>query len=129
MCSSDLVRNPHINIVGAPIGTIACYGVILLLNIIWLIKVLKVKLSPLQYILKPVISVAIMAVCSLTVYKFLPFGNKISLVVAICVAAVTYVAGLLIMRTVNEDLVTSIPGMTRFVPILKKLHLIKSEDK
>lgn len=124
-----LVRNPHINIVGAPIGTIACYGVILLLNIIWLIKVLKVKLSPLQYILKPVISVAIMAVCSLTVYKFLPFGNKISLVVAICVAAVTYVAGLLIMRTVNEELVTSIPGMTRFVPMLKKLHLIKSEDK
>ncbi len=124
-----LVRNPHINIVGAPIGTIACYGVILLLNIVWLIKVLKVKLSPVQYILKPVLSVVLMAVCSLAVYKFLPFGSKFSLVVAIAVAVVTYVAGLLVMRTVNEELLASIPGMARFVPVLKKLHLIKSEEK
>ena len=100
-----------------------------MLKIVWLIKVLKVKLSPVHYILKPLLSVALMAVCSLTVYKFLPFGSKLSLIVAIVVAAVTYVAGLLVLRTVNEELLTSIPGMTRFVPILKKLHLIKSEEK
>lgn len=124
-----LVKNPHINIVGAPVGTIACYGVILVMNIIRLNKVLKIKLSPVQYILKPLLSVVLMAVCSLTVYKFLPLGDKLSLLVAIVVAVVTYLAGLLILRTVNEELLTSIPGMTRFVPILKKFHLIKSEDK
>jgi len=123
-----LVRNPHINIVGAPMGTIACYGVILVLNIIWLIKELKLKLSPMQYIVKPLVSVLIMAVCSLAIYKVIPMASAVKLICAIGVAAITYVASLLLLRTINEELLRSIPGMTKFVPVLKKLHLIKSEE-
>ncbi len=128
--NASLVKNPQINIVGAPIGTISCYGVILILNMFSLVKVIKLKFNLMQNIVKPVISVIIMAFCSLGVYKFaLPLGSTISLVAAILVAAGVYSLSLLMLRTVTEDLLCSIPGMTRFIPILKKLHLIKTEEE
>ena len=40
-----LVANPDINISGAPIGTNACYILILTLNIFWIVKLMKVDFS------------------------------------------------------------------------------------
>ena len=125
-----LVKNPDINIVGAPIGTLTCYAVILFLNLICLARVIKIELSPVQYILKPIISVVLMAFCSMTVYKLLFFlGNKISFIIAMVVAVAVYGFSILLLRILTEELLGSIPGMSRFAPFLKKLHLIKSEEK
>jgi len=124
-----LVKRPDINIVGAPIGTISCYLVILALNLFCLSRELKIRLSLIQYVVKPVLAVVAMAVCSLGVYNLLPMVGKISLMVAIFVAVVVYALALLALKTVSEELLCSIPGLGRFAPILKKFHLIKTEDK
>lgn len=124
-----LVKNPNVNIVGAPIGTITCYVVILTLNLISIAKIINIKISPVQNILKPIASVALMAVCSMAVYKLLPLGDKISFVIAMLVAMVVYVVSILLLRTLTEDLLSSIPGVGRFAPVLKKWKLIKPEEE
>lgn len=125
-----LVKNPDVNIVGAPVGTISCYGVILVLNMFWLIKELKMKFNLVQYVVKPVISVVLMAICSKFVYASLLFaGDSLALVAAIAAAVLVYGVSLLLLRTISSELMSSIPGLGRLTPIFEKFHLIKSEDK
>ena len=129
LINNYLVKNPDINILGAPIGTISCYVVILILNMITLTRVIKLEFSFVQNILKPVISASLMGVCAYFVFDFAsPMGSKIALIVAIGCAAVVYGVTLLIMKGITEELLLSVPGLSRLAPILKKLRLIKSED-
>ncbi len=125
-----LVRNPQVNIVGVPIGTISCYAVILVLNMFWLTKELKIKFDFVQHILKPLISVTLMAICSLGVYNtILPFGSKFALIGAIGTAVVVYAVCLLVLKAINEELLSSIPVLGKLTPVLKRIGAIKSEEK
>jgi len=120
-----LVKNPDINILGAPIGTISCYAVILVLNMIALTGVIKIRFSLMQYIIKPLISVVLMGACAIFVYNHTAIlGGKLALVISIASAAVVYVAALLLTRTVSEELLCSIPGLSRLVPLFKKIRII-----
>ncbi len=122
-----LVKNPAINIVGAPIGTIACYVVILALNMFFIIRELRLKLPVGQYVLKPLAAVVLMALAVVGVYKVLPLGDKLNLVVSIAAGAAVYGTALILLGALSEQLLVSIPGLGRIVPVLKKFHLLKSE--
>ena len=130
LINNYLVKNPDINILGAPIGTISCYAVILVLNMITIVRVIKLDFPFVQNILKPVVSAGLMGVCSYFVFDFAsPLGSKIALIVSIASAVVVYGVSLLIMKGITEELLLSVPGLSRFAPILKKLRLIKAEDR
>ncbi len=123
-----LVKNPAINIVGAPIGTISCYAVILILNIICLLRVIPVRLSFSRYIVKPVIASALMGIAAYGVYELcMPLGSKLSLIVSIVSGAVIYLLAVFALKVPDEGLLVSVPGLSRLVPILKKLKLITEE--
>lgn len=124
--NNRLVKNPAVNINGAPIGTNACYIVILALNIYWIKKELGVKLSPVQYIIKPVISVAVMAAAVIAVHQFTSaLGNTVSLFISILCGGAVYVVMIFALRTVSEEIMRSIPGLSKLVPVMKKYKLIK----
>jgi len=121
-----LVKNPDININGAPIGTNACYIVILILNLYWIKKELKLKIPFVQYVLKPLVSVAVMAVVALAVSHFTQnLGNTVSLILSIGSGALSYLVMILALRTVTEDIMLSIPGVSKLVPLFKKYRLVK----
>ncbi len=123
-----LVKNPDINIIGAPIGTIVCYAVILVLNLICLWRVIRIKFPFVQYVVKPVISACLMAVGAYFVYDFAGVvGGKIALIVSIAAGAGIYVLSLIVLRVLTESLLASIPGMAKLVPIFKRLKLLKEE--
>ena len=121
-----LVKNPDVNINGAPIGTNACYIVILLLNMYWIKRELKVKLSITQYVIKPLISVAVMALAVFVTYDFtMKLGNATSLVASIGVGAGVYVVMIFALRTVSEEVMLAVPGLSKLLPFMKKHKLIK----
>ena len=126
-----LVKNPDFNILGAPIGTILCYAVILVLNFICLVRVINIKFSFVQYIVKPLVAVALMGFGTLFAYNSMVgiLGAKLSLIAAIGVAVVIYLAALLVMRTLDARLICAVPGLSKFAPILIKLKLIKAEEE
>lgn len=125
LINNYLVKNPDINILGASIGTISCYAVILVLNMICLVRIIRIRFSVAKYIVKPLIAVILMAFCAYEVYELmLPLGSKLALVGAICLGAAVYVAAIVLMRTLDEGLLLSIPGMSALAPVLKKLRLL-----
>lgn len=125
-----LVKNPDINIVGAPVGTIVCYAVIFVLNMFFLTREIKLKLSFVQYAVKPLISVAVMALGSNLVYGFLfSYGSYAALFGAIGTAVILYAVCLLVLKAINEELLSSIPVLGKLTPVLKRIGAIKSEEK
>ncbi len=120
-----LVKNPDININGAPIGTNACYIVILLLNLYWIRKETKVTLPLVNSVLKPLVSVIVMAIAVIFVYsRTAVLGTYLSLVISIITGGAVYVAMILALKVITEDLLDLIPGGTKIKPILKKFKFI-----
>lgn len=124
--NNQLVKNPDININGAPIGTNACYMVILILNIICIKRELNIKFSIKKYVLKPILSVGVMAAAVIAVYNFTsPLGNVVSLSASVLCGGIVYVVMIFAVRAVNEEILEIIPGMKKVIPLLKKYRILR----
>ena len=124
LVNAFLVKNPDINIVGAPIGTILCYVVILLLNMYTIVRKLKLKMSLMHMALKPLASAVVMGVAVSFVYNILPLGRTLNLIASIVCGAVIYAVMLILTRSLSEEVLGSIPVVSKLVPIFKKFKLI-----
>lgn len=125
LINNYLVKNPSVNINGAPIGTNACYIVILLLNLYWIHREIGVKLTAVRFVVKPVISVAVMAFAVVMTYgALMRFGTLASLFASILCGGVVYVIMIFALRTVTAEVMEAIPGLSKLLPILKKYKLV-----
>ena len=106
-----LVGNPDINIKGAPIGTLLCYALICLLNLICINRVLVSRPSYAQLFLKPLLATAGMAVVAKVSYDLLsaPLGNSLATLGAIALAAVVYVVLVMLLRIITREDLEMLP--------------------
>lgn len=127
-----LIRIPSINIYGAAISSIACQLVAFLVNFLVLIRYIPIRISFVKYIGKPLVSGMAMGVAAFGVYRLL-FGlmgagyinNLISALVSIAVAAVVYIALILILHVMDKDDVLLLPCGSKIYSILVKTKLYK----
>ncbi|MCM1148782.1 MAG: polysaccharide biosynthesis protein [Butyricicoccus sp.] len=133
-----LVGNPDINIVGAPIGTICCYGVMCLFNYIFLCRCMERRPRLSKTLLRPVLSCAVMGAAAWGLYGLLEmclsgvisFGigrlsagwivTAISAIGAIGAAVTVYLVMAISMRAVTLEDMKLIP---RGEKIAKLLHI------
>lgn len=128
-----LVANPHINICGAPIGTNACYILILALNIFWIVKLMKVKFSISSFIIKPILCVGVMAAVVIAsnnvVNMIIPFTGRLSSIVLVLVGvslgAISYFVMLFATSLVTYDDLLMIPKGEKIANYMAKLRIIK----
>ena len=66
-----LVRRPEINILGAAIGTVACYAVICVMNCVFIYRRLAVKPNYFLAFLRPLLSAAVMGAAAWAIYGIL----------------------------------------------------------
>jgi stage V sporulation protein B len=120
-----LVGIPGININGAPIGTICCYVVILVLNLSFIIKETKIKLSIKEFIFKPVLSVIVMgASVILCTYLFRSMHYAISTLMSILIGAIVYFAVIFILKTVKYEEILMLPKGDKLATIMLKFGII-----
>ena len=129
-CNLLLVSRPEIHILGACIGTIACYGVICVLNCIFISRNMKVSPRYGRAFLPPLVSSLVMAVCAWAVYGLasralhVPDSGKImaagALGAAIIVGIVVYVLMVVVTRSVTLEDMKLIPKGEK---IAKVLHI------
>ena len=67
-CNLLLVRRPEVNILGAAIGTVACYAVICVMNCAFIARRLAKKPSYAKAFLRPLASAAAMGLAAWAVY-------------------------------------------------------------
>ena len=121
-----LVGMPEININGAPIGSNLCYITILFMNIYSIKKEIGVKFGIVQTVVKPVLSVAVMALVALFVYSGTAFlGNTLATVLSIGFAGVSYLIMLFVLGAISKDDMEMIPRSEKLVPLMEKFKLIR----
>lgn len=121
-----LVGIPEININGAPIGSTLCYITILTLNLVSIKKIIGIKFSVVEFVVKPVVSVLAMAVVVLLVYANTMFlGNTISTAVSILSGAIAYFAVLLLVGGIKSADLEMIPKGEKLAGVLKRLKILR----
>ena len=108
-----LIRIPNINIVGAAIGTVLCYGIAAILNVYFVVKHTGMKISMLNHITKPVVCTALMGMVVYLIYPVifdLVKSNTIATLGAIIVGAIVYAGALIFTKTITKEEIALIRG-------------------
>lgn len=123
-----MIRMPEVNIMGAAYGTLACYGIAAILDLICMLRYTKCPIKLLDNIIKPILATAIMTVVVHFVYQF-AYGaiesNTISTLVAIVAGVIVYAICILLLRTIKREDAALLPGGRRLEPLMLKLHIWK----
>ena len=117
-----LVQMPSVGIKGAPVGTLVCF---MLVSVMELIAIKRVTPHPPKYLrvfVKPVIAAAIMGAAARAAYGILAghLGNTMSVAGGIVVGAIVYAILVLVLRIVSKDDLSLMPKGDK---IAKLLHI------
>lgn len=124
-----LVRQPHINIYGAPMGTLLCYAVVMVLNLIAIRRTAQVRYAVSAFLVKPLFSGAVMGACAYGAHwllaKVLP--GSAALLCAIGVGVAVYFAMMLLLRGILKEDVLLLPKGDKIFGWLIKLHWMEEK--
>ena len=117
-----LVQMPSVGIKGAPVGTLVCF---MLVSVMELIAIKRVTPHPPKYLrvfVKPVLAAAIMGAAARAAYGILSghLGNTMSVAGGIVVGAIVYAILVLVLRIVSKDDLSLMPKGDK---IAKLLHI------
>jgi len=124
-----LVGDPDINIHGAPISTLCCYGVIVVLNLFFVWKYSPRKPKYVQLFAKPILASVLMGGTAWAAYGFTfrflsghsEYGaNAIAVMVGICAGVVVYGVLIIALRILRAEDLRSMPKGEK---LIKFLHL------
>lgn len=117
-----LVGNPAINIVGAAIGTLCCYIVITLLNLISMRRKLQSQLSVPRLLAKPLLASVLMGIAAIVAYRVLQgllSSQRIVCLLAIAVAAVVYLIFVIVLKIITLEDCMLLPKGEKIAKILR----------
>lgn len=124
-----LISNPKINILGSVISSIVCQ--IILFTICWIClnKKIKLQISFINHILKPIFAAVIMGIIVFFGHKFLInlIGNSISTIICIGIGTIVYAILILLMKILTKEDIYMIPFGTKLYNVLVKLGIYKEE--
>ncbi len=116
-----LVGNPQLNIIGAAIGTMVCYLLIMALNVIAMLR--KRTIAPKSFfgLGKPLLAAALMGICAWmaegVLSAFLP--TKLACLGAVGAAGVVYVILVIMLHVITYEDCSLLPGGEKIAKILK----------
>ncbi len=117
-----LVGNPHINIQGAPVGTLCCYVCITILNLFTMRKVIRRTPAVTKNLIKPLVASLLMGAVAFGIWKLLSMGISSRLLlcgVPIAAAAVSYVFLVVKFRIVTYGDCMLLPKGEKIAHLLK----------
>ena len=116
-----LVGNPAIRINGAPVGTLCCFLVVDILEMLIIRRAIPQPPSFLRALLKPLAAALVMAAAAWVSYGLLNrfLGNALSTVGAIGVGVIIYLILVLALRAISPDDLALMPKGDKIAKILK----------
>ena len=121
-----LIRQPSINIYGAPLGSIFCQIISFAYGYTVLSRNIPVSFSAGKYILKPLGCSAVMGIAAFLIYKTLfalTASNIISVFAAIISAVIIYFALIFVTHTLNREEIEMLPMGDKLYRLLSRYHL------
>lgn len=120
-----LIKIPNIGVYGAAWGSVACHLVAFCIAFTMLRKYIKLNLTFSKFVLKPVISTAIMGICSYFTYLALKgiIVERLATIIAIMVAVVIYSLAIVALKVFTKDEFKMMPAGDKIVKILEKIKI------
>lgn len=127
LLSYALIAIPSINIHGAAISTVIAFAIAAFLDLIFVVKYSKVKLSFKNIFLKPFLSALGMSIVAFFSYNFLMnyFNNRYATIMAIGIAALAYVLLLIITGAITSEDLSLMPKGDAIARKIEKFNLMK----
>lgn len=124
-----LIPIPQIGVNGAAIGTIACNVIACLIGFTVLKKNMDIQFKFSKCIVKPIISTAIMSVCSYAIYIVLlkVVSLKIAAIIAIGSAVAIYALAIISLKVFTKEEILMIPYGQKIYKTLVRLSIYKEE--
>jgi len=111
-----LIGIPSINIQGAPVGTLVCYGVAAFLNIVSVLRATGMKFSCSEMVIKPGCAAGFMMAVVWMVRRWVEGmidSSTLVTLLAILIGALVYFVLLLLMGSLREEDIMDFPGGKR----------------
>ena len=126
LLNTVLIRQPSINIYGAPLGSIFCQIISFAYGYTVLSRNIPVSFGIGKYILKPLGCSAVMGVAAFLIYKILyavTSSNTVSVFISIFAAVIIYFALIVLTHTLNKEEIEMLPMGDKLYGVLAKYHL------
>lgn len=121
-----LIGIPSINIQGAPVGTLVCYGVAALLNIVSVVKEAGMEFSFSEMVMKPGCATGFMIAAVWVVRRWaegMYDSTTLATLLAILTGVLVYFALLLVMGSLREEDIMVFPGGKRIRRIMIRMGM------
>ena len=116
-----MVANPDIGIHGAPVSTLYCYALIVLLNLIAIWRCVPEKPDYFQVFWRPAVAAAVMGIAARCVFNVLNAisGERLAVLIAVVLAVVIYAVLAVALGTVRQEDVIGLPKGEKIAKFLR----------
>ncbi|NMA94432.1 MAG: polysaccharide biosynthesis protein [Clostridiales bacterium] len=124
-----LVGMPSINIKGAAIGTLVCYGIAAVLDFIAVLKYTRMDFSIIEFIIKPIIATVIMGVGVFFSYRLgfeILGSNASATLLSIIVGIILYIIMVFATGMIKRQDLDMMPGGDKLIILLDKMGLLRA---
>ena len=120
-----LVPIPEIGVNGAAWASVACHLVAFTIAMTSLKKTIKLDLTFSKFVIKPIMAVTIMGICSYFTYVTLSgiIAKKMATIIAITIAVIIYALAIVALKVFSKKEIQMMPAGEKIYQILKKLKI------
>lgn len=120
-----MVPIPEIGVNGAAWGSVACHLVAFSIAITSLKRTIKLDLTFSKFVIKPVIAVTIMGICSYFSYLMLSriIAQKLATIIAIVIAIVIYALAIVALKVFSKEEIQMMPAGKKLCKVLEGLKI------
>lgn len=122
-----LIGMPEINIHGAPLGTIACYLIPAVINLIAVARAIGMRLDIGGMLIRPGLASAFMGMCAWAIAAFMPgiLGGQLACGLAVIIAIPTYAVFAVLFGAIGRDELSFVPGGDKIAAFLNRMGLLR----
>ena len=99
-----LIGTPGINIHGGPYASIACYSIVMVLNLIYVCKYAEMKMNWMDWIVRPGAAAAVMGILVYLMHRFLPANRLITILEIVAGIGIYVFAAMKLKALTREDI-------------------------
>ena len=120
-----LVPNPAFGACGAAWASVVCHIIAFTIASTALRKNIKLNLPISKILIKPLIAVTIMGICSYFTYSVLIgiIAKKLATIIAMVVAVIIYGLAIVALKVFSKEEILQLPSGNRFYGLLRKLKI------
>ena len=88
-------------------------------------RTIKLNLTFSKFIIKPILAVSIMGICSYFSYMLLSgiIAEKLATIISILIAIAIYVLAIIALKVLSKEEIEMLPGGSKAYKVLKKLKI------